>query len=157
MINTFMSISQRLIKIVRKGGFIWETDIYAFSNGPRTSNTSYNTVDDSLYMATETPQSRWLVSKTDQGPWSFLLMSFKKTIHNFQMVNVSFFVLCYYFACIIFLCYSKVLGISTEYCKKFTKNIKKKTNVKESKIKIIGIFKMSPIKNLKILCSMQPT
>lgn len=57
----FMSISQRLIQIVREGGAIRKTDVHTFSNGPRTSNTSYNAMDDGLYVAAETPQPRWLI------------------------------------------------------------------------------------------------
>jgi len=62
-----MSISQWLIKIIRKGSPIGKTDVHTFSNGPRTPNTAYNAVDDSLYVAAETPQPRWFISKTDQG------------------------------------------------------------------------------------------
>lgn len=61
-----MSICQRLIKIIRKSGLIRETNVHAFANRPWTSNASYNTVNDGLYMSTKAPQSRWLVSKIDR-------------------------------------------------------------------------------------------
>jgi hypothetical protein len=68
-----VSIGQRLIEIVRESGLIGKTDVYTFANGPRAPNTSYNAVDDGLYMSTETPQSRRFVSKTGQGYYQSIL------------------------------------------------------------------------------------
>lgn len=63
-----MAVGQRLIKIVRERGLIRKTDVHPFANGPRAPNAPYDAVDDGLYVATETPQSRRLVPETGQGP-----------------------------------------------------------------------------------------
>lgn len=101
-----MSISQWLIKIVRKGGLVWKTDVHTFSNGPRTPDTSYNTVDDSLYVTAETPQPRWFVSKTDKDYDYICLSSSKHEKFLFKIIRLIFNLnmhAYYYFICVVLL------------------------------------------------------
>lgn len=52
---TFVIIGQRLIKIIGEGGLIRKSHVYSFSNRPRATDAPDNTVDDGLYVTTETP------------------------------------------------------------------------------------------------------